>query len=63
MMTSEEATAICNEMWQDLDTTDPERGAYQVMRDLIKTAQNSSSSLAAVDAAEILWALDNTEQE
>lgn len=58
MMTKEEATAICNEMWQDLDTTDPKRGADQVIRNLIKIAQNKTSPLAAVEAVEILYALD-----
>jgi hypothetical protein len=57
-MTKEEATEICNAMWQELDTTDPERGADQVIRTLIKIAQNESSPLAAVEAAEILYALD-----
>lgn len=58
MMTSEEATAVCNEMWKDLDTTDPALGAAQVIRDLVKIANNTSSPLAAVEAAEILCAID-----
>jgi hypothetical protein len=58
MMTKEEATMICNAMWQELDTTDPQRGADQVIRNLVKIAQNKTSPLAAVEAAEILYALD-----
>lgn len=58
LMTSEQATTVCNEMWQDLDTADPELGAAQVIRTLLKIAQNTSSPLAAVEAAEVLCALD-----
>lgn len=58
MLTTQEATSICNEMWMDSEITDPELGATQVIRDLVRIAQNKTSPLAAVEAMEILVALD-----
>jgi hypothetical protein len=58
IMTTEEATAICNEMWMELPTSNPCKGAEQVIDTLVKIAQNETSPLAAVSAAEILCALD-----
>ncbi len=58
MMTQDEATAICNQMWLDSELTDPGLGAYRVICDLVRIAQNKTSPLAAVEAMEVLYALD-----
>jgi hypothetical protein len=58
MMTQEDAVKICNELWMDSELTDPQLGAHSVIRDLVRIAQNETSPLAAVEAMEILIALD-----
>ena len=60
-MNIEEATAACNELWMDLPTLRPEKGAEQVIEILVRIAQNKTSPLAAVEAMEILVSLDPEE--
>lgn len=57
MMTTEQAGDICREMADELGMSDPGLAASAVIRDLILLS-HSKSPLIAIDAIEVLVALD-----